>query len=560
MPEKKSDKKKRNDKEPATESSRTGSRKSLLLKSLFLILVPAVAIGAAYQAGLLEPAIRWANTFRATGEQRAVLTGMPVETLISSREVLSVVGKSPIDPSQVLFPSFDTPDTGKLSDGPKSCPPDILGVQAQEGEVTGKRVVRTGSVEIVEGTATSSEPKAPDSPAIVTRKPSDKASSADSKHSARAPEAILEKAHGADAKKRNRSDGAGSRKTQQTNKGSGHPPKASDASLATDSKKGESASGRRETSKRGGQKGRAGAAPSESDKEERFQLPGSLLVKIKGYEGSLIKWGIMVILDDSRAMARKTRTWSAGRSQAATALVEKLPGIVTPGTKIAVRDFLCRKSARKRKRGVCLSHLLFDWSGSPFKELKETLARSDPAGRNNPCAAARYAVKRDLSGLGELAPRVLVVTAGVTKCAASNVVRAINKYRGGEKVAVDVVGLGMRRQTRRGYIRLAKKTGGLFLTVDSPAKVDRALARYRKTLRKRAMEKVEVRGDNVVFTVNPGEEITLAPGSYSVILPLVGRLKASRRTISNVKINSGETKVLKVKIRKGRPVVRFARN
>ena len=86
-------------------------------------------------------------------------------------------------------------------------------------------------------------------------------------------------------------------------------------------------------------------------------------------------------------------------------------------------------------------------------------------------------------------------------------IRAINRYRGGDKVAVDVIGLGMRRRTTRGYMHLAKKTGGLFLMLANPAKLDRALARYRKALQKRAMEKIEIRGENVVFTVNPGEEI-----------------------------------------------------
>ena len=165
---------------------------------------------------------------------------------------------------------------------------------------------------------------------------------------------------------------------------------------ATTGKKGSEAD-RQGTAERDTRKAKAqiaGSEPFEADKEERFQLPGSLLVKIKDYEGSLTKWGIMVILDDSRYMARKTKSWSGGRSRTAATLVEKLPDVVTPGSKIAVRDFLCRKSTRKKSRGVCLSHMLYDWAGSPFNQLQETLERSDPAGWNNPVCGGRVRGKK----------------------------------------------------------------------------------------------------------------------------------------------------------------------
>jgi hypothetical protein len=100
--------------------------------------------------------------------------------------------------------------------------------------------------------------------------------------------------------------------------------------------------------------------------------------------------GLMVILDDSVVMARKTKPWTPSRSQAAESFVAKLAGNLTPGSKMAVRDFLCKQSDpnKKQKETACLSHMLFEWAESPFAGLKEKLALVNPRGHNNPCAAA----------------------------------------------------------------------------------------------------------------------------------------------------------------------------
>jgi hypothetical protein len=66
---------------------------------------------------------------------------------------------------------------------------------------------------------------------------------------------------------------------------------------------------------------------------------------------------------------------------------------------------------------------------------------------------------------------------------------------------------------------------------------------------------MEVRGEKTSFKVGVGEEITLAPGTYAIVLPLVPGLNPSNRTIKDVKIDSGQTRTLMVRIRKGRPIV-----
>ena len=107
----------------------------------------------------------------------------------------------------------------------------------------------------------------------------------------------------------------------------------------------------------------------------------------RGYDSM----GLMVILDDSVVMARKTKPWTPSRSQAAESFVAKLTGYLTPGSRIAVRDFLCKQSngGKKQKETTCLSHMLYEWADSPFPGLKEKLARVSAGGHNNPCAALR---------------------------------------------------------------------------------------------------------------------------------------------------------------------------
>ncbi len=81
----------------------------------------------------------------------------------------------------------------------------------------------------------------------------------------------------------------------------------------------------------------------------------------------------------------------------------------------------------------------------------------------------------------------------------------------------------------------------------------------QKMLKTPAMEKIEVRGENAVFTMFPEEEITLTPGAYTVVLPVVAGLNPAKRAIENVKVNSGEASVMDVRIRKGRPTIKMSR-
>jgi hypothetical protein len=303
--------------------------------------------------------------------------------------------------------------------------------------------------------------------------------------------------------------------------------------------------------------------PVEADDKSQFQLPGSLKVSIHNYSGSLPKWSLMVILDDSASMTRKTKNWTAGKIQTAEAAVEKIAASLTPGSKLAVRDFACNKSEdKKASKKPCLSRMRYDWAEAPCSGLKEKIAAADGGGVTNPCAAAAYSLKKDFGASDNLTPRVILITDGASKCSSREVAKALDQHKSKGKVGVDVIAVGMVGKAKKrhaGYDKLAKKTEGKLIKIDRPADLDAGLSGYAKLLKKPVMEKVEIKGDNAVFTTNLEEEITLPPGSYSVVLPVVAGLNPSKRTIQTVKINSGEASVLDVKIKKGKPTIKVVK-
>jgi hypothetical protein len=265
----------------------------------------------------------------------------------------------------------------------------------------------------------------------------------------------------------------------------------------------------------------------------------------------------MVILDDSAIMGRKGKNWNPSRLQTAMNLIGKLPTAIAPGSKIAVRDFVCTKSEGKKKASVkCLSNIRYDWAESPFKGLTEKVGQSSPGGINNPCAAAVFSLKKDFASIGGMTPRILVLTDGTPKCNHSDLFNALDEH-GKDKVSVDVIALGINKKRLNAYSSVTKKTNGFFFKVDKPSDIETAVKRYDKVLKTKLMEKIEIRGDKASLTTTPGQEITLVPGSYSVVLPVVAGIQPSKRRIERVKISSGQTTEIEVK--RGRPIVKIGK-
>ncbi len=295
-------------------------------------------------------------------------------------------------------------------------------------------------------------------------------------------------------------------------------------------------------------------SPAEPNtRPDEFRLPGSVTVNMRGYSGAVLKWGLMVIYDTSSAMGKKVRSWNTTRSRVAESIILKLPNAVTPGSRVAVRDFQCGKGDVGKR---CPTRMLFPWGDAPFAELKDKLSHAKAAGKNNACAAAAYSLKKDFVNSGTLTPRILIITEGLSKCVYSEVLQAIEEHKEKNRIIIDVLFLGARKKKQDGYAAIVKRTGGVVMHIHGPHELDRTMKNYAKLLKAKTMEKIEIRGERIVYNTPPEEETTLAPGSYNIILPLVVGLHSSNRTIHNVKIAPGEARVLDVRIKKGRLILR----
>lgn len=532
---------------PASDSASATTRphrKLLVLVTLGLVAVVALALAHVLRPNHLKgifPSLHSSALLRPV----TALSQPAPESLLSPSEVLESVGKSPVVPGKDTFPPLEGLAGSDYGTEKVACHPDLLSA-VSESSAMDNASEAPPKPQAMEGPTRS--PKIVETPIIVPRAPSrDPAPASHQLENTPVPPAkvVADTGHTLEGTGGKGPEGEAASNRKKTGIKRGPVTGGSPAAVVqTSHPSGSSESKRRVEDAEG--------------KKERFELPGSLLIAIEDYEGSLSKWGLLVILDDSQAMGKKSKVWTASRSETARTLVAKLPEAMTPGSRIAVRDFLCSASSDKKAAGKCLSRMLYDWNDAPFKNLEDKLKGVDTAGRTDPCAAAAFAIRKDMTGLATVVPRVLIVTSGVTKCDPREILHAINQHKGPEKVIVDVVGLGMSARSAKGYAVVAKRAEGGFYKVDSPGDVDSFLKRYKKVLNKRTMEKVEVRGGNVVFTVKPNEEITLAPGTYSVVLPLVGGLKGAKRTIPDVKIRSGEATRIQVKIKKGRPVVKTA--
>jgi hypothetical protein len=512
--------------------------KVIPFKSIGVAVALVVALALGYVLGVMAPATHLGGVSSSGQQLGHAFNRVPPENLFSSTNLFQGVGGSPVDPSKVLFPSLEKPLGALEEKEPQTGPPEQAAASVPKAETEQPPLPEGGVSQLSEARARGGPgPKQVETPVILTREPGQPGGEKESTVQ-RGGKGAYEQPPGSESPDWDTAPGprrkkAGKAVALRTPKVSAPAAPVQDKSQASE----------------------------DANKGAQFQLPGSLLIKIHNYSGMMTRWSLMVILDDSVVMARKAKPWTPSRSQAAETFVAKLAGHLTPGSKMAVRDFLCKQSDanKKQKETACLSHMLFEWAESPFTGLKEKLAGVNCGGHNNPCAAAAYSLKKDFSGDGTFKPRVLLVTAGTTKCAVKDVVKAAEQHGSKERIRVDVVAVGMGKKGQAAYSKLVKKSDGLLLNVDRPADVDSALSRYGRLLKTRTVEKIEVRGERGVFNVSPEEEFTLPPGTYTVVLPVVAGLSPSKRIVPNVRITSEQTNVLDVRIKKGKPVIGFGK-
>jgi hypothetical protein len=552
MPEKPSDTEELKEQGAAPEGSTVARSRS---RKWLKILVPILALGAVL---LYVPLPNWLPLRLGPGgrlaSDRAVGTlfvRVPAEQLFSTDRVLQAVGRSPVDPSKVLFPVFDK---SSAPEGRPQEPADAQSTEGSPGPAGDERLSQpqTGTEDPDDREPSASQQTGAPAPMVQSRRPGSPAPGAGAQtkpteepasHDAQPdkPSPVLDKSRPEAPAQRFEERGRSGRESARSSRKGGSTADVTPKTEATP---------------------KTDAAPTtEPGRTDQYQVPGSLMVKIQNYSGTQPKWGLMVILDDSTSMARKLRIWNPNRLEAGVNLINRLTTSVTAGSKIAVRDFLCKKSdgAASKTTGTCLSHKLYDWHEAPFASLKESLDQLGPAGSTNPCAAAAFALSRDFSGMAGLSPRLLIVTDGAAKCAFHDVIKAAEAQVGKDRLAVDVFALGMHRKRQAGYTKLTQGSRGIFHRIDGPGDVDAALARYGKALQTPIMEKIEVRGGKATMTVTPEEEIPLAPGTYTVLLPAVAGITSSRRTLEGITVRSGEATLVQIKVKKGKPVAKIGK-
>lgn len=288
---------------------------------------------------------------------------------------------------------------------------------------------------------------------------------------------------------------------------------------------------------------------------EEFQLPGSIRVKIHDYAGAHTKWSLMIIVDNSEIMSKESKIWKPARIKMAGESIQSVMEAITPGSKIAVKDFLCKADSAKQK-GPCPVQTIYDWSEYPFKGLKEKANSLTPGKITNPCGAVLSSLKKDFIAVGNHVPRLLLITCGQAKCPAKESKKVLDRQSPGAKVTIDVLAIGAPIKRHPTYALLAKKSGGLFLSVDTPAQLQNVLARYKKALRVSTLEKIEIRTDKATVSVTPDVDLALAPGIYTVVLPKIKGIADSHRAIPNVKIKSGHATVIEVNPKKGKATIK----
>ena len=295
--------------------------------------------------------------------------------------------------------------------------------------------------------------------------------------------------------------------------------------------------------------------PLKANVSQEFQLPGSIRIKIHNYSGVYNKWALMVIMDNSAVMNRESKRWKPARVKLAKEFASALPEAIPPSSKIAMKDFSCKGDPAK-ETGPCPVHIVYNWAEYPYKGLKEKINALGSGKVTNPCGAVIGSIKRDFGGISSHVPRLLLVTCGQAKCPSKETSRVLNRQSPGAKVTVDVLAIGAPIKRHPTYSLLAKKSGGLFLAIETPAQLESAMDRYKKALRVSTFQKVEIRNDKATVSVPPDEDMALAPGMYTVILPKLKGIAESHRAIPNVKIKSGHATLIEVNPKKGKATIR----
>jgi hypothetical protein len=277
---------------------------------------------------------------------------------------------------------------------------------------------------------------------------------------------------------------------------------------------------------------------------------GTLTINVKNYKGVRPKWALLVILDNSETMAVDAENWYPNRAAAAADFIGRVQTEMPRGSQIAIRYFSDEAFVKKKGRTLPLavSHLLDGWAEVPVAGLTPSLRQIASSSEGNPCNAVIRALRQDFGASGGRVPRIAILTDGRAECSLAEISQELKRVKMKESVKIDVVALGIKASKQESYLKLTESTGGLFLKIDGSSDLDSSMTGYARVLNTPRQEPFEVVGNGTTYTILPGQKFDLPPGQYTITLSSIDELDSSRKVIKDVKINSGETRVVEVSV------------
>jgi hypothetical protein len=181
---------------------------------------------------------------------------------------------------------------------------------------------------------------------------------------------------------------------------------------------------------------------------------------------------MMLIIDNSESMAARPTHQAPNLFATAAKFTELLTEAMPPDGQVALRAFdtLVSASLSERELPLRMSYLVSGWRRASADEIRSLLQQIRPSGKNNPCAAALGAFPRDFPRSSECSPRIVLLTDGQTDCLPHGIPD--------RSPPVDVLRFGEETDSVSGYAQLAKKTGGVLVSVKGPADLESTLQHY----------------------------------------------------------------------------------
>lgn len=292
-------------------------------------------------------------------------------------------------------------------------------------------------------------------------------------------------------------------------------------------------------------------------KRDQTSVPGKLAVNLNGHEAS-VPWALLLILDNSQTMLPSQNTHHIDGKRIAQELVSELARNKPPGCAVSLRDFAPEIMRRAGKKvPIKVTHVVWPWVDSTGDTSQlPLLLETRWTGENDLRPAITHASRTDFRHVQQRNRRVALITDGLGDRVKVASLDSMLKACGKEKVVLDVIAIGMKSPDDEEYTRLVQSEKGIFLRLSVPEQVVPTVGDYLRLLARAMPPSVEIFGSSGNWTLDRGAAISLAPGSYSVLLPRTHGLALAQRIVDDVKISSGMTTLLDIEIADRRVRVR----